>query len=80
MSIYKYKAFKSGDKVNKLIVFLHGYNSCIEDVEPFAESLAKDIDGALVVVPEADMQSERNPAKKQWYALVDVDPDRKRRI
>ena len=79
MSIYKYKAFKSGDKVNKLIVFLHGYNSCIEDVEPFAESLAKDIDGALVVVPEADMQSERNHAKKQWYALVDVDPDRKRR-
>ncbi len=79
MSIFKYKAFKSGDKVSKLIVFLHGYNSCIEDVEPFAESLAKDVEGALVVVPEADMQSERNPAKKQWYALVDVDPDRKRR-
>ncbi len=79
MSIYKYKAFKCGDKVNKLIVFLHGYNSCIEDIEPFAETLAHNVPEALVVVPEADMQSERNPAKKQWYALVDVDPDRKRR-
>lgn len=32
MSVYKYKAFKSGSKVSRLIIFLHGYNSCIEDV------------------------------------------------
>ena len=25
------------------------------------------------------MQSERNPLKKQWYPLMDIDPDRKRR-
>ena len=80
MSVYKYKAFKSGSKVSRLIIFLHGYNSCIEDVEPFAEMLLQHLDYTLVVMPEADTQSERNPLKKQWYALVDVDPDRKRRI
>ena len=79
MSVYKYKAFKSGSKVSRLIIFLHGYNSCIEDVEPFAEMLLQHLDNTLVVMPEADTQSERNPLKKQWYALVDVDPDRKRR-
>ena len=79
MNTYKYKAFQAGKKVAKLIVFLHGYNGCIEDVEPFAEMLSAYLPDALVVVPEADMQSERNPLKKQWYALVDIDPDRKRR-
>lgn len=79
MSVYKYKAFKSGNRVSRLIIFLHGYNSCIEDVEPFAEMLLQHLDNTLVVMPEADTQSERNPLKKQWYALVDVDPDRKRR-
>ncbi len=79
MHTYKYKAFQAGQKVTKLIVFLHGYNGCIEDVEPFAEMLSTYLTDALVVVPEADMQSERNPQKKQWYALVDIDPDRRRR-
>ena len=79
MDRYKYKAFQSGSKVSKLIVFLHGYNGCIEDVEPFAEMLPKNLKDTLVVIPEADMQSERNPMKKQWYALLDVDPDRRRR-
>lgn len=79
MDRYKYKAFQSGSKVSKLIVFLHGYNGCIEDVEPFAEMLLKYLKDTLVVIPEADMQSERNPMKKQWYALLDIDPDRRRR-
>ena len=41
--------------------------------------LLQHLDNTLVVMPEADTQSERNPLKKQWYALVDVDPARKRR-
>ena len=57
MSVYKYKAFKSGSKVSRLIIFLHGYNSCIEDVEPFAEMLLQHLDNTLVVMPEADTQS-----------------------
>lgn len=70
MSVYKYKAFKSGSKVSRLIIFLHGYNSCIEDVEPFAEMLLQHLDNTLVVMPEADTQSERNPLKNSGMLLL----------
>ena len=56
MSVYKYKAFKSGSKVSRLIIFLHGYNSCIEDVEPFAEM-------------HFPWQSWKLPALKQFFWL-----------
>lgn len=70
MSVYKYKAFKSGNRVSRLIIFLHGYNSCIEDVEPFAEMLLQHLDNTLVVMPEADTQSERNPLKNSGMPLL----------
>ena len=66
MGTYKHKAYKSGSKTSRLVVFLHGYNSCIEDVEPFAETLLQYLDDTLVVMPEADMQSEPNPMTQQW--------------
>lgn len=74
-----YQSFGNTKKINKLIVFLHGYNSCIADVAPYAEILAKELKDTLIIVPESDTPCERNPEKKQWYALVDIDPDRRRR-
>ncbi|MCM1324675.1 MAG: alpha/beta hydrolase [Acetobacter sp.] len=79
MTELTYKTFGAENNVFKLIVFLHGYNSCIGDVEPFAEMLANKLENTLIVVPEAEMVCERNPQKKQWYALTDVDPERRRR-
>lgn len=76
---FEYKSFGKQDGATKLVVFLHGYNSNIGDVESFAEMLADKLEDTLIVAPESDIQSERNPLKKQWYALADVDPDRKRR-
>ncbi len=74
-----YKTFGTTRNVSKLIIFLHGYNSNIADVEPYAEMLAQKIPDSLIIVPEAPEASERNPLKKQWYALTDVDPERRRR-
>ncbi len=79
MSGMVYKSFGATDNVSRLIVFLHGYNSTIADVEPYAMMLAEKLAGALIVVPEAREVCERNPLKKQWYALTDVDPERRRR-
>lgn len=79
MSGMVYKSFGATDNVSRLIVFLHGYNSTIADVEPYAVMLAEKLAGALIVVPEAREVCERNPLKKQWYALTDVDPERRRR-
>lgn len=79
MGEFAYKSFGTTKNVSKLIVFLHGYNSSIEDVEPYAKMLSERLENTLVIVPMSDMASERNPLKKQWYALTDVDPERKRR-
>lgn len=79
MHEFNYKSFGTQENPKKLIVFLHGYNSAIADVEVFADILAHKLKDTLIIAPESDIQSERNPLKKQWYALADVDPDRKRR-
>ena len=79
MSNFEFQSFVTGNKINKLIIFLHGYTSCIEDLLPSIEILKKHIDDAIIVAPLANMTSERNPLKKQWYALNDIDPDRMRR-
>jgi len=79
MAVFSYKTFGCVANASKLIVFLHGYNSCIADVEPYAQMLAEKLPDTVIIVPEANMPCERNPLKKQWYALTDVDPDRRRR-
>jgi len=79
MSEFFYKEIRTSDKISKLIIFLHGYISEAQDVIPYAKMLLKNLHHAVIVIPEADMVCERDPNKKQWYALNDVDPDRRRR-
>jgi len=79
MAEFQYHIVKNCVSPTKLVVFLHGYTSNAQDVIPYADILAKNLDDTVIVVPEADMASERKPDKKQWYALTDIDPDRLRR-
>lgn len=80
MKEFSYKEINSPGRVQKLIVFLHGYTSYADDVFPYAEILAQNLKNTLIIMPEADMVSERHPEKRQWYPLVDIDPERKRRL
>ena len=79
MSNFVYQKFFTSNKPKKLIVFLHGYNSCIEDLLPSVEGLRKRLSDAIIITPLANLVCERNPAKKQWYGLSDIDPLKKRR-
>jgi phospholipase/carboxylesterase len=79
MSEFQYQVIKSCSKPQKLVIFLHGYTSNADDVMPYAKTLATHLNNAIIVVPEADMASERRPDKKQWYALMDIDPEKLRR-
>lgn len=79
MAEFQYKIINNCPKPTKLVIFLHGYTSNADDVIPYAQTLAQHLDNAMIVVPEADMPSERRPDKKQWYALMDIDPERLRR-
>ena len=50
MSNFLYQSFFIGDKVQKLIVFLHGYNSCIDDLLPSIGILKKELNNTLIVI------------------------------
>jgi len=79
MSEFCYKEVRTSGDISKLIIFLHGYISEADDVLPYAKMLSQNLHNAVIVIPEADMICERDPNKKQWYALNDVDPDKRRR-
>ena len=79
MSDFSYQSFKIGNEPKKLIVFLHGYNSCIEDLLPSIKVLESNLSDTIIVAPSSELTCERNPLKKQWYALTDIDPDKRRR-
>ena len=79
MSIFSYKSYSNSNKPKKLVFFLHGYNSCIEDLEPSIDILKQHVKDCLFIVPSSSMVCERNNLKKQWFALTDIDPERKRR-
>ena len=79
MNDFAYQSFLIGNKAQKLVIFLHGYNSYIEDLLPFIDVLKKQLNNTLIVAPLGGEISEKNPLKKQWYALNDIDPNKKRR-
>lgn len=79
MSEFQYQAIATDKKISQLVFFLHGYTSDAGDVVPYAQTLSHYLKNALIIIPEADMVSERRPDKKQWYALYDLDPDKRRR-
>ena len=79
MSEFQYKVIQNSPTPQKLVIFLHGYTSNVDDVLPYAETLLQHLENAVIVVPEADMVSEKRPEKKQWYALIDIDPEKLRR-
>jgi phospholipase/carboxylesterase len=79
MCDFLYKEIKTSSQPSKLVIFLHGYASCAGDVIPYAQKLSEHLENAVLIVPESDMCNERHPDKKQWYALADIDPERRRR-
>jgi phospholipase/carboxylesterase len=79
MCNFFYKSILIGNKAKKLVIFLHGYKSCIDDLLPSVEILKKELNDTLIIIPASDMVCERNPSKLQWYPLVDIDPLKKRR-
>lgn len=79
MSLYINKCFKFGNNASKLVVFLHGYNGCIADIEPYIKTLITENHNILAVAPEAPIACEKNLSKKQWYSLWEYDKNDERR-
>lgn len=79
MSHYVKKYFNDKNEIKQMLVFLHGYNGCVDDIDYALSFLSQGLPNAIIIAPEAEMVSEKNPLKKQWYSLRAVDKDDKRR-
>lgn len=80
MQEFKYSVIKNDGDIRKLVIFLQGYNSSVEDISPYADALLEQLQSAAIVIPVPPIVSERNPLKRHWFALSDIDPDRRRRL
>lgn len=79
MSHYVKKYFNTEEKAEILLVFLHGYNGTVQDIEYAVNFLQQNLSDFLIVAPEAQEACEKNPQKKQWYSLWEYDPHDERR-
>ncbi len=79
MSHYVKKYFNLEKKGKKLLIFLHGYNGCVQDIEYTLNFFKGKIPDLNVVAPEAAMACEKNSEKRQWYSLWAHDPQDERR-
>ena len=74
----KYRQYNIGERPQKLVIFLHGYNGSIADHQYAIEWLQKYLQSAVLIVPEAPEICDKNPDKKQWFGMLKYDPENTR--
>lgn len=79
MSHYVTKYYNSPEKATKLLIFLHGYNGNVQDIEYTVKFFKEKDPDMMIVTPEAVMPCEKNPQKRQWYSLWAHDSHDERR-
>lgn len=79
MSLEVKKIIQTAPAPKKLMIFLHGYNGDVSDIESSALFLSQNSSDLVIVLPESNELSEKNDAKKQWYSMWEFDPEDKRR-
>lgn len=79
MSHYVKKYYNHDNPIRQMLIFLHGYNGEVADIDNSLKFLSEKLSNTVIVAPQADEISEKNPLKKQWYSLRAVDKEDKRR-
>lgn len=63
----------------KLVVFLHGYLDCADDVNVRLEEFVNSLPDTAIHIPQAPFPCEVEPAKRQWFSMYRFDPQYDRR-
>lgn len=58
-----------GDKVERVIVFLHGYGADGNDLISLSEPLGQGIENCLFVSPHAPFACDMSPMGRQWFSI-----------
>lgn len=75
MSHFDNKYYKTGEKTEKLVVFIHGYNGSPEAVDYAVQWLRGFLRNAVLVVPRAPYACEKDADNLQWLSFYQVDPE-----
>ena len=74
MSQFDNKYYKTSDKIEKLIIFIHGYNGSPEAIDYAIQYLRGQLSNAVIVVPRAPNICEKDAQNLQWLSFYKVDP------
>ena len=73
--MFEYKVNKLRKPAKNLIVFLHGYNDCVENHADTFTTLRKQLSNSYVVRPRAADVCEKNPLQFQWFGMQQYDSE-----
>lgn len=77
MSHFDNKYYKTGEKTEKLVIFIHGYNGTPEAIDYAMQWLRTFLKNAVLVVPRAPQTCEKDAQNRQWLSFYQVDPEAK---
>lgn len=78
MAKFKYKCYGNTVNPQKIVVFIHGYKSSIDDLAADMGLLSSLLPEYLVVTPQSD-KHHKNSEMLEWYDVSVYDTERKRR-
>lgn len=78
MTTYRFKSYGNTVNPDKLIVFIHGYKSSMDEISAEAALLAILLKQAVIVTPQSN-KTHKNSKIRYWYNVSDYDTQRKRR-
>lgn len=78
MSKFKYKSYGNTLNPKKLVVFIHGYKSSMDDLSPDMGLLSSLLPECVIVTPQSD-KHHKNSKVLEWYDVSAYDVERKRR-
>ncbi|MBR1399294.1 MAG: hypothetical protein IJ564_03855 [Alphaproteobacteria bacterium] len=77
--MFEFQTYLSDVKAKKLAIYLHGYNDSVQNCAAIAECFEKYLQNAVLVVPQSPQKCDKNKNNMQWFGMLDVDAQNRRR-
>ena len=74
MSHFDNKYYKTRGNLNKILIFIHGYNGSPEAIDYAVQELRSRISDTTIIVPRAPHRCEKDATNLQWLSFYKVDP------
>lgn len=78
MALYQFKSYGNTVNPDKLIIFIHGYKSSMDEISAEAALLAILLKQAVIITPQSN-KIHKNNKIRYWYNVSDYDIGHKRR-